>query len=263
MGRVNEIRTTSQLTPDLSQRIQTNQKFGSADLKSWFLEKLALRPGERLLDIGCGTGIYLISFAKQIKTDGACTGVDLSESSIEKARQACAHEKLKVNLFVESMDELKQCKKAGPFNTITFAYSAYYSKNPDQMFAGLLGSLQPEGRLVILGPYLDNNQEWFEFLSQFMTLPQHAQESSGTFMGNIALPFALKNFDEIQCFRFVNHITIPNVTELQKYWEANTYFDPKHDESFRKFSQQHFIKHENFSFRKAALLLIMKRKRSQ
>lgn len=259
---MSDVRLTSQLTKELSQRIQTNQKFGDADLKSWVMSRIDLKQTDRLLDIGCGTGAYIIPFAQSIKTDWACIGTDISEASINSAKQTADQQGLKIKFFVESMDQLEASKKMGPFSVMTFVYSAYYSKDATRMLNGLLNVLEPNGRLVILGPYMDNNQEWFDFIRQFMSIPKHALESSGMFMTNTVLPFALERFNEVKCFRFVNNIVMPSLVELQRYWEASTYFDAKHNEAFQKLAEEHFKKHSEFKFRKAALLTIMQGKRA-
>lgn len=46
----------------------------------------ALRPGERILDVACGTGIVARLAAQQVGSDGAVAGVDLNSGMLEVAR---------------------------------------------------------------------------------------------------------------------------------------------------------------------------------
>ncbi len=45
-----------------------------------------LRPGERVVDVGCGAGIDSLIAAKKIAPDGRVIGVDMTPSMLEKAR---------------------------------------------------------------------------------------------------------------------------------------------------------------------------------
>jgi arsenite methyltransferase len=50
-----------------------------------------IRPGERVVDVGCGAGIDSLIAAKKVGPDGRVIGVDMSPSMLKKARFA-AHE---------------------------------------------------------------------------------------------------------------------------------------------------------------------------
>ncbi len=50
------------------------------------LELLALQPGEKVLDIGCGTGDDIRDLAQLVGSSGWCVGVDQNGAMIEEAR---------------------------------------------------------------------------------------------------------------------------------------------------------------------------------
>jgi SAM-dependent methyltransferase len=60
---------------------------------SWFVEQLGLTDGQRMLDLGCGPGLYCARLAARGLRP---TGVDLSPSSIEYARTAAAERGLEI-----------------------------------------------------------------------------------------------------------------------------------------------------------------------
>ncbi|MFN2450301.1 MAG: class I SAM-dependent methyltransferase [Candidatus Baltobacteraceae bacterium] len=66
------------------------------------LKKLRLRPGERLLDIGCGWGGLAVRAAKQFGAH--VVGVTLSERQVEEAQRRIAAEGLKGQAAVEYRD---------------------------------------------------------------------------------------------------------------------------------------------------------------
>lgn len=55
-------------------------------------EELQLKPGTRLLDLGCGAGLFLGWLAVQVETK--CHGLDLSFNSLQSARRANATARL-------------------------------------------------------------------------------------------------------------------------------------------------------------------------
>ena len=52
------------------------------------LDKLALAPGERVLEIGYGTGHCLVQLAEAVGPEGKVFGIDLSEGMRARARRA-------------------------------------------------------------------------------------------------------------------------------------------------------------------------------
>lgn len=54
------------------------------------LAALALRPGERVVDLGCGPGMLAEQMLAQVGASGAVDGIDVSDSMLAIAKQRCA-----------------------------------------------------------------------------------------------------------------------------------------------------------------------------
>ncbi|MBI3468099.1 MAG: methyltransferase domain-containing protein [Planctomycetes bacterium] len=50
---------------------------------------LELRPGERVLEIGCGTGLNFARILRRISPSGSLVGIDLSIDMLQRARRRC------------------------------------------------------------------------------------------------------------------------------------------------------------------------------
>ena len=54
------------------------------------------KPGERVLDVGCGTAIVAREVASRLGATGAVTGIDLSASMLAVASATAARERLTI-----------------------------------------------------------------------------------------------------------------------------------------------------------------------
>ncbi len=98
--------------------------------------------GRRLLDFGCGTGLFL---DEAYERGFACYGVDLSEDSIEQARTKPSGERA----YFGAPTDVPQIA-AGGFDVITMWSVLAHLATPIEDLAMLRGLLAPDGVLLIL-----------------------------------------------------------------------------------------------------------------
>lgn len=102
------------------------------------LELLGPRPGERILDLGCGTG----HLAAQIERAGAeVVGIDGSSAMIEQARRSYPHIRFEVA-------DARDFEVAGPFDAVFSNAVLHWIKEPGRVIARVRRSLKPGGRFV-------------------------------------------------------------------------------------------------------------------
>jgi len=58
---------------------------GEVSLRRLTIDKMDLKPGQKVLDVCCGTGTLCTMIAEDIGIEGAVVGVDLSENMLKKA----------------------------------------------------------------------------------------------------------------------------------------------------------------------------------
>jgi SAM-dependent methyltransferase len=61
-----------------------------ADLSEWLLDDLALRPADRVVELGCGPGSFSRRILRRLGEGGMLVGVDASEGLLSQARTALA-----------------------------------------------------------------------------------------------------------------------------------------------------------------------------
>jgi ubiquinone/menaquinone biosynthesis C-methylase UbiE len=110
----------------------------------WTLDLLALKPTDRLLEVGFGPGIA-IEKASQIITKGLIVGVDHSATMMRQAskRNAAAIERETVKLYLGTIEALPAFDK--PFDKICSANVVQFWHDPVVIFKKLRSFLAPGG----------------------------------------------------------------------------------------------------------------------
>jgi SAM-dependent methyltransferase len=124
------------------------------------LSAAALRPGDRVLDIGCGTGQTARDAARQA---GAVMGVDLSSRMLAVARRRAADEGL-ANVTFEQGDAQVHPFPAGGFDVALSRTGTMFFGNPDAAFANVARALRPRGRMAMLVWQGPEPNEWLREL---------------------------------------------------------------------------------------------------
>lgn len=107
---------------DLASR---NPEFVGRSL-DWLVERFGVGEGTRVLDLGCGPGLYTTPLAR---TGASVTGVDFSENSLRHARETADREGLSIE-YVHA--DYLEWEPPGKYDLITFIYWDLAPLNPDQ-----------------------------------------------------------------------------------------------------------------------------------
>jgi ubiquinone/menaquinone biosynthesis C-methylase UbiE len=110
--------------------------------------RLNAKPGDRVLEIGCGTGRNFPHLRKAVGPTGKVYGVDLSTGMLTKARELCAREGWS-NVELAHCDALEYIPPE-PLDGILFGLS--YNTMPHHLavLRQAWKQLRPGGRIVIL-----------------------------------------------------------------------------------------------------------------
>ncbi|MCL4359693.1 class I SAM-dependent methyltransferase [Patescibacteria group bacterium] len=246
---------------NLQERVKTNTQFGDNDLTSWLIGHLAMKKGDRVLDIGCGDGNHLRHIAPIVARDNYCVGIDYDRGMIDKSKALSEHTQPKITFVNMDMDKLSESRFDDKyFDLIYSVYAFYYSKNIAATLGQMKKKLRDQGKIAIVGPTGDNNKNWFDFLNLFMKIPAPILQSSTTFMDGIE-EWANKNFRSVKFFTFTNTITIPTLKDLRNYWVSNIYYEKKYDPAFEGNASSYFKNHTFFRFAKIAKMILMEDKK--
>ena len=107
---------------------------GSTEKKyrDWGLEKLAARPGERILEIGFGTGHCLVSLSKAVGKAGHVIGLDISDGMLAIAQERLQQEGLQERADLHLGDATKlDFIESGSLDGIFMSFTLELFDNPE------------------------------------------------------------------------------------------------------------------------------------
>ncbi|WP_433384372.1 class I SAM-dependent methyltransferase [Actinoplanes sp. CA-142083] len=106
----------------------------------------AVRPGDHVLDVGCGAGLTTREAARAAR-DGSTLGVDTSEPAIERARSQAAG---LGNVAFEVGDAQVHPFPAARFDLAISRFGTMFFGDPVAAFTNIGRALRPGGRLVMM-----------------------------------------------------------------------------------------------------------------
>jgi ubiquinone/menaquinone biosynthesis C-methylase UbiE len=109
------------------------------------LERAAVRPGEWVVDIGCGCGGTTIELGQAVGRTGHVLGLDISAPMLARAA-----ERLPAGMPIELLqaDATTHPLPSGRFDLLFSRFGVMFFAEPARAFANLRRGLKPKGRLA-------------------------------------------------------------------------------------------------------------------
>ena len=119
----------------------------NAPFAARIVERLDPRPGEHVLDVGCGNGALALAVAPLVEPGGTVTGLDISGPMLAIARRR-ADEAGRGNVTFEQGDAQVHPLPDARFDAVVSRFGVMFFDDPVQAFANLRRALKPGGRVV-------------------------------------------------------------------------------------------------------------------
>jgi len=116
------------------------------------IKLLEIKPGDRILEVGVGTGLNLPLYPRQCRV----TGIDISEQMLVKAKER-AHSEGMHNVSLEIMDASNLAFPDGSFDHVLATYVISAVPDPVKTLIEMRRVCKPSGHLVILNHFRSEN----------------------------------------------------------------------------------------------------------
>jgi ubiquinone/menaquinone biosynthesis C-methylase UbiE len=199
------------------------------DLETWIQERVQLKPGEFVLDVGCGNGKQLKSFSPHVGRMGRCVGVDNFSKVPKLAENARKHLAEFENVALVAQDANQPfCFADYTFEAITCCYAIYYFDDIGRVLREFHRLLKHGGRVFVVGPSWDNSEEFYELHKRVSKrgLPKRVAETLRRTNDEV-VPLFFESFKDVRISPFVNrvHFAGPDgLDAMRHYYESSMFF---------------------------------------
>jgi SAM-dependent methyltransferase len=123
------------------------------------MKAVALKAGERVLDVGCGNGATTLEAAERVRPGGSVVGIDVSAPMLAVARERARSWNVTNVDFIEADAQVHPFAPRS-FDVVISRNGLMYFDEPTAAFINLARSLRHGGRLAFTAPQGLHRNEW-------------------------------------------------------------------------------------------------------
>lgn len=117
------------------------------------VEHLHCKPGDRILEVGVGTGLSLGMYPNDVKV----VGIDLSQHMLDRAKVKAAEENYPQVEALLQMDAQQMSFPDNSFDKVVAMYVASVVPDPKQMMKEIQRVVKPGGTIIFLNHFKNRN----------------------------------------------------------------------------------------------------------
>jgi len=217
-------------TNDLLKRIDIHRMYGGRNIDEWMLEILPLKPGQAILDVGCGAGKQCFLYHDFLKGQAAITGGDVNDELLAKA--VSENERLQKDVqFISLNFDQNFGLPDNSFDLVSCCFAIYYAMDIPYTISEFHRVIKPGGVMFTTGPMPANKKLFYDIITEATGLPIPPMPGSSRFSTQIYAAIQ-KLFSTTEVKIFENPLTFDSVEPFVEYTRASLSEDRKLWNSF-------------------------------
>ncbi|MEM0908385.1 MAG: methyltransferase domain-containing protein [Pseudomonadota bacterium] len=132
-----------------AERYETGWKASLAPAQAALVAEANAQPGERVVDLACGTGLVTLRLAEAVGPHGEVVGADISQAMVDTLKRcACAQGLHHIRAIRSDAESLPRFA-SGRADLVTCALGLMYVADPEAAIGEAFRMLKPGGRCVV------------------------------------------------------------------------------------------------------------------
>ena len=238
-------------TKALGHRATLNDSFAQTNLEDWLASLLSDKQPAQVLDLGCGQGKQIFSFAERWP-NASFLGIDVSPDAIAAVTATARAKHLQqVTAREANLDECLDLLRGRTFDAILSTYAIYYTKDVVGLIKGLASLLQPGGVCLVSGYGVGSNQEILDLVNEMVGVA--LLPPSGDFFDAGQIAQIGGAFRSTTSYRLRNEVRFPTVDSLMTWWRNHNSYRAEVAEQVSKAVAAIIEKQQTFGLAKNVL----------
>lgn len=209
---------------NLTTRADLHRRFtvAEADWHPWVFDKLALQPGEHLLECGCGPGWLWRHNLTRIPESCIITLTDFSEGMVQEARKSLQDSEVSFAFRPANIEQLPFPDAS--FDLVVANHMLYHVPDINQAIREVSRVLKPNGRFIAAtnGP---RHMQELQAMGQLLFADDRSLADTRLMQGKQLLSFRLDNgaqflsdtFSQVDLYPYPSHLFVTESEPLVEY----------------------------------------------
>ena len=240
----------------LGARLSFNEKYQTRSFQKWLEDRVEIKKGYNILDVGCGTGEQTVRFLKKIGSNGTISCLDINERSIKNLMIRIEGDN-RVEAVVEGMDNLieviNEIYSTKKFQLTHAAYSLYYAEDWERVLRSMISSTTHDGMVAIATPAQPHGL--IDIASKYNKIPEKIIDSLDFGLSKV-LPVIRRYCWEVEVRFFQSNLVVESENDLIDFYRATTYYDKLSEGKIREYVQNKIAENGHISLEKNSVLIL-------